>query len=142
MREAAGYILFWNSSEGRRFLLLQNARHGTWSFPKGHLEAGETPEAGAKRELEEETGIRDVKVWPGFCHESSYRVPAEGKRKGYDKQLYLFLAEAPSDTWVRSPEHAAGGWLSADGVRSRLAFPDLRAAFEAASRTLEAPCRS
>jgi 8-oxo-dGTP diphosphatase len=31
---------------------------GTWSFPGGHVDDGERPEASALRELEEETGLR------------------------------------------------------------------------------------
>ena len=35
---------------------------GTWSVPGGHLEFGETIEAGAKREVEEETGLKITNV--------------------------------------------------------------------------------
>jgi 8-oxo-dGTP diphosphatase len=31
---------------------------GSWSFPGGHVDEGERPEAAALRELEEETGLR------------------------------------------------------------------------------------
>ena len=55
---AAG-ILF---VQGGRVLLLKRADSakdapGTWAFPGGGIEAGETPEAAARRELQEECGI-------------------------------------------------------------------------------------
>jgi 8-oxo-dGTP diphosphatase len=33
---------------------------GTWSFPGGHIDNGESPEECALRELEEETGLRGI----------------------------------------------------------------------------------
>lgn len=36
-----------------------------WSFPKGHLEDGETPGQAAVREIYEETGIK-IAIIPGF----------------------------------------------------------------------------
>lgn len=37
-------------------------RNGIPDLPKGHVEKGETPEAAALREVEEETGITDLKI--------------------------------------------------------------------------------
>jgi hypothetical protein len=37
-------------------------RHGIPDLPKGHIEKGETPEVAAVREVEEETGIKDLEI--------------------------------------------------------------------------------
>ena len=37
-------------------------RHGIPDLPKGHIEKGETPEVAALREVEEETGITNLKI--------------------------------------------------------------------------------
>jgi 8-oxo-dGTP pyrophosphatase MutT (NUDIX family) len=37
-------------------------RRGFWDLPKGKLDAGETIEACAVREVEEETGIKDIQL--------------------------------------------------------------------------------
>ncbi len=39
-------------------LVAHRPRYDDWSFPKGKLEAGETHEEAALREVEEETGLR------------------------------------------------------------------------------------
>ena len=41
-----------------RVLLIHRDRYDDWSLPKGKLEPGETWEAAALREVEEETGVR------------------------------------------------------------------------------------
>jgi 8-oxo-dGTP diphosphatase len=41
-----------------RVLLVHRPKHDDWSFPKGKLEAGETWQSGALREVWEETGLR------------------------------------------------------------------------------------
>lgn len=53
---SAGGLL--ESGDGADLLIavVHRARYNDWSLPKGHLEAGETLELAALREVEEETG--------------------------------------------------------------------------------------
>ncbi len=55
---AGGVIL---DSEGR-VLMLHRKQEGTWVLPKGRVEPGESLRQTALREVEEETGLKDVKV--------------------------------------------------------------------------------
>ena len=53
--------------DGRKVLLIQvkNMKgKKIWTFPKGHIEAGETPRQAALREVLEETGYKAVIVRP------------------------------------------------------------------------------
>ncbi len=64
---SAGGVVFRmaSGSDGagpRPLYLLIRDSYRNWGFPKGHLEAGEAPEAAARREVEEETGLRDLVV--------------------------------------------------------------------------------
>lgn len=55
MIEAAGGLV----EDGRgRIAVVHRPRYDDWSLPKGKLDAGETHEAAALREVEEEIGLR------------------------------------------------------------------------------------
>jgi 8-oxo-dGTP diphosphatase len=55
--EAAGGVVIRAGADGARFLVVHRPRYDDWSLPKGKLEPGESPEAGAAREIEEESGV-------------------------------------------------------------------------------------
>lgn len=55
--EAAGGIV--NNHEGKTLFI---RRLGKWDLPKGKMEKGESREESAVREIEEETGLKDVEL--------------------------------------------------------------------------------
>ena len=92
-----------------RVLLVHRPRYDDWTLPKGKLEAGESWQEAARRELEEETGLRGE---PGeeagrtFYLDSRgrekevryYRMTAEGEpfpQNEVDEVRWVALAEAP-----------------------------------------------
>lgn len=94
-----------------------------WSLPKGHLEAGETAEQAALREVEEETGIIGHTLAPlGVI---DFWFMAENRR--IHKTVHHFLMEASGgDLSDEDPEVEAVEWVDLVDLRSRLAYTDER----------------
>jgi mutator protein MutT len=56
VHEAGGVVVRYDG-ETPVFLLVRSSDSRNWLFPKGHIEAGETADAAALREVREEAGI-------------------------------------------------------------------------------------
>lgn len=98
IERAAGGLVVRGTKLSRELLLIDDA-YGHVTFPKGHLEAGETWEAAAIREIREETGI-DTKIL-GPLGRVEYPIYRDGQP--VRKQVRFFLLEAVDDT--TKPEH-------------------------------------
>jgi len=135
---AAGVLLWRGRADAPEFLLLRNARHGTWGFAKGRLEEGEDLLAGALRECREETGLRlqETDLVPGFADACHYVLP-----KGKLKRVVMFLsARAVGEAdLARSGEHDAHQWLPAERALEQLAFEELRRSLVRAAVRLAQP---
>jgi 8-oxo-dGTP diphosphatase len=93
------------SSNGRVLIAQRKSGHhlaGTWEFPGGKIESGETPEECLRRELKEEFDI-DTRVG-AFLGESIY---------AYDHQTIELLAFRVvwEDGILRVREHARAKWV-------------------------------
>lgn len=84
---AGGVII----KDGRLLLIKMRNLSGeeVWTFPKGHLETGETPEMAALREVREETGLECRIIRP--LHVARYSFLRGGSR--VDKRVDWFLME-------------------------------------------------
>jgi len=118
------------------YLLLDYGRH--WDFPKGHVERGEDDLAAAVRELQEETGLTDPRVVPGFQHEIVYYF--RDRKKGLvRKTVVFFLAEVPAGDVVLSHEHVGFEFLPYEQAARRVTYATAKAVLRAAHGHLTAP---
>jgi len=69
--KSCGAIVYRKHHGNIEILLIRHINSGHWSFPKGHIEAGETEIQTAVREIKEETSI-DVMIDPTFRETVSY----------------------------------------------------------------------
>ena len=94
-----------------------------WSLPKGHIEAGESAEQAAVREVAEETGIAGTIV--GRLGTIDFWFIADGRRVHKTVHHFLLRAEGGelSDADVEVSEVA---WVPLEELRSTLAYEDER----------------
>ena len=130
LEKSAGIILFRREGDAVRFLLLKNAAHGHWDFPKGHIDPGEDEMQAARRETREECGIDALEIVPGFCEVIRYKVGANPKEVAY------FLAEAQAEGVALSDEHTDWRWATLDEALHLVQFDNTRHLLIAAARRM------
>ncbi len=108
-RDSAGCICF----DDERVLLIRY--FSRFSFPKGHIEEGETREEAALRETEEESGIKAEIVAPPVA------VPSQ--RKGDERNVWFFPSIYVSgEPRGQSGETDGAFWVRIDEAESLLSF--------------------
>ncbi len=110
----AGQILLISTRSGRR-----------WQLPKGHIEAGETPEQAAVREIREETGVtgRIIAPLPGV----EYWYVERGQARIHKTVDYFLLDYVGGTTEDFDAREVSGAsWFPWDEGISRLSFENER----------------
>jgi 8-oxo-dGTP pyrophosphatase MutT (NUDIX family) len=124
---AAGGVLRRVGDSGPEVLLVHRPRYDDWTFPKGKAEPGETDEECARREVEEETGVRT---------RLGRELPSVRWRDAEDRpkiaRYWLLEPEDPAATAEARNEIDGVEWLSPQEARRRLSYDRDREVLRAA----------
>jgi 8-oxo-dGTP diphosphatase len=126
-RRAAGGVISRRNERGELEVLLvyRAGSQRDWTFPKGKVEAGETDQACALREVREETDL---------CCELAAELPTVSyqDQRGRPKVVRYWAMRVVRGEARPCNEVAAVRWLGLDGALSLLTYPrdrDLLLAF-------------
>ena len=116
-RSAGGIVL---NPEGK--VILVNQRGISWSFPKGHVEKGESDLEAAKREIYEESGVNDLELIKDLGEYTRFRIGFDGKddvSKRKTIKLYLFRTNQTSLKPI-DPANPEARWITKNEVTTLL----------------------
>jgi 8-oxo-dGTP pyrophosphatase MutT (NUDIX family) len=137
---SAGGIVFRRDATGViRFLLIKDS-YDNWGFPKGHLEASESPAAAALRETEEETGLHALRLH-GPIRIIDWHFRFRGRF--IHKYCHFFLFESPDGEPVPQQDEGITAclWCSLEDALHELSYENARGVLRRAgdmARTLVA----
>ena len=133
---SAGGVVYRRTGAGVEIVIIERLRYGDWSLPKGHLEAHETHEAAALREVWEETGLRGrIESRLG---EIRYPITGRSGRPTIKVVTHFLIAALdPATPLVTPPKEVdAARWLPLAAAEATLTWPGDRAMATAAARML------
>ena len=99
--KSCGALVYRKYHGNTEILLIRHINSDHWSFPKGHMENGETEIETAMREIKEETGI-DVIIDQSFREIVTY-FP----RRDTHKEVVYFIAKAKNTDFTPQEDEIA-----------------------------------
>ena len=126
---AAGCVILRATPDGLRILVIFD-QYGQWTFPKGHLEAGETNAAAAIREVYEETGIQGE--LGTLVQTIFYDVVKKGRT--LPKQVDFFVMHTTQTTVTLQASEGISDyrWVDAATAMALLSYDQMKAVLTAA----------
>ena len=130
--KSCGAVIFRRDKEIKYLLLHYESggriKHAYWDYPKGHAEKDEDELDTVRREVQEETGIREINFVQGFREKISYMF-----KRGKDfvkKEVIFYLVETKAEKVKISFEHIGYEWLPYEDAVKQLTFKNAREILE------------
>lgn len=121
--ESAGGIV--TNIQGQVLLIMQKG--GSWSFPKGHVEEGESHLEAAKREVYEEAGIKHLEMHKQFEPYERYALnynTGELEEKELKTMNFFSFTTTTLDIAPTDHDTREARWFDKDEVESVLTHPE------------------
>ena len=112
-RSAGGVV---TNNEGEVLVVSQRGR--SWSLPKGHIDPGEDALAAAKREIYEESGIRDLELIRELGTYERHKIRRDGgDDRSERKVITMFLFRTSQKTLKPvDPDNPEARWVEKSKV--------------------------
>lgn len=135
--KSCGALVLRHAEDGNDYILMiRHRKGGHRSFPKGHMEAGETEIMTAIREVFEETAVQ-IHIRSDF-RETVHYMPMPG----VEKEVVYFLAKTEQkEISPRAGEIAEVEWVSLESAEASLTHENDKTVFRAAMKQLKAEAR-
>ncbi|NLJ16890.1 MAG: NUDIX domain-containing protein [Clostridiales bacterium] len=115
--KSCGAIVYRKYHGNTEILLIKHIKSGYWSFPKGHMEEGETEVETALREIFEETSIEV------FIDEGFREIVTFSPRRDTFKEVVYFVAKAKNHDFKPQKEEISEiKWVEIGQAPSFLTF--------------------
>jgi 8-oxo-dGTP pyrophosphatase MutT (NUDIX family) len=138
---SAGGVVYRRNGRGVEVVLVKRRDRRGWALSKGTIEAGETLEQTALREVQEETGL--VVEIVDHVGQDRYSFTASRGRVHIDKTVHHYLMEPRGgDFSLHDAEHPSVDWFDINEALRQLAFGSQRVIVEQAAELIEARATS
>jgi 8-oxo-dGTP pyrophosphatase MutT (NUDIX family) len=116
---SAGAVIFYLEKDEPVFLLLKYPTY--WGFAKGIIEENESIEETARREVEEETGFRNLEIIPGFNFMQEWFYRFNGELISKKATFLMARVDKENSRKVKlSQEHEAFEWLTFEEAMKKM----------------------
>lgn len=117
---SSGGVVIRKDRSGLSVLLIKDI-YGFWTWPKGHIEEGETDSQAAAREIIEETGLDKVEVLDELGEEKYKFI--RGK-EGVSKKVKIFLVHATGkkDLSIQKSEVLEARWCDPEEAIGKVGY--------------------
>ena len=127
---AAGGVVVRKEGDSIKVLLIKDS-YGHWTWPKGHIEEGETPQEAALREVAEETGVNRTEIIEKIgTQEYNFMF---GDTKTF-KTVHIFLIEDKGDGELvpQAEEISLAEWFTPEEALEKIEYEGSRDKLEKA----------